>query len=400
MSLSFRRRIRILPGFTINLSKSGLSATVGIRGASVNIGKQGNYLNLGIPGTGLYSRSKLGHGGPPSSATDSSQVIVPPASPDGFRYTESTDHEIKSFNPELITSEGLYGLKESILHARHEKADLQKESLLAVKRRKWALIGVICTHLLIFGIFVKSIRQNYRVKVTQAKVAIQDYENYKLSIVFNCDKAALNDLITLRKSFEDLCRSQRIWDVTSSRQTDRIKERTTASQTVGRTLVNFESGKISIVETVDLAYHFRNANGGDLFIYPQFIIVAGSNDSDFGVLDLRHLEVISHHIRFIETEGVPSDSVIVGKSWKYSNKDGSRDKRFGDNYEIPIADYGELWLKSSTGLNECYEFSNAKACDAFAEALQKWIGVLSQMNWSATKLDETALSASNDSSSS
>ncbi|HDR1838537.1 TPA: DUF4236 domain-containing protein, partial [Pasteurella multocida] len=55
----FRKRVKIAPGITVNLSKSGVSATVGVKGASVNVGKNGTYLNVGIPGTGVYTRTKL-----------------------------------------------------------------------------------------------------------------------------------------------------------------------------------------------------------------------------------------------------------------------------------------------------------------------------------------------------
>ena len=59
MALFFRKRIKILPGVTLNLSKSGVSATVGRKGASVSLGKRGTYLNAGLPGTGIYSRTRL-----------------------------------------------------------------------------------------------------------------------------------------------------------------------------------------------------------------------------------------------------------------------------------------------------------------------------------------------------
>ena len=59
MALFFRKRIKILPGVTLNLSKSGVSATVGRKGASVSVGKRGTYLNAGLPGTGIYSRTRL-----------------------------------------------------------------------------------------------------------------------------------------------------------------------------------------------------------------------------------------------------------------------------------------------------------------------------------------------------
>ncbi|TJY34074.1 DUF4236 domain-containing protein [Pontimicrobium aquaticum] len=57
--MRYRNRIKVAPGLNINLSKSGISTTIGPRGANVNIGKSGAYLNTGIPGTGLYNRTKI-----------------------------------------------------------------------------------------------------------------------------------------------------------------------------------------------------------------------------------------------------------------------------------------------------------------------------------------------------
>ncbi len=59
MGWSFRKRVKLLPGIWLNFSKSGMSTTIGTKGASVNFGKRGIYGNVGIPGTGLYKREKL-----------------------------------------------------------------------------------------------------------------------------------------------------------------------------------------------------------------------------------------------------------------------------------------------------------------------------------------------------
>ena len=48
-----------MPGVRINLSKSGISTSVGPRGAKVTFGPNGTYVNAGIPGTGLYTREKI-----------------------------------------------------------------------------------------------------------------------------------------------------------------------------------------------------------------------------------------------------------------------------------------------------------------------------------------------------
>jgi len=57
--MRYRNRIRIAKGLYVNLSKSGVSLSAGIRGASVTVGKGGAYGNVGIPGSGIYDRKKI-----------------------------------------------------------------------------------------------------------------------------------------------------------------------------------------------------------------------------------------------------------------------------------------------------------------------------------------------------
>lgn len=51
------RRIKIAPGVTINVSKSGLSTSFGPKGAKITVGKRGIRKTVGIPGTGMYYTS-------------------------------------------------------------------------------------------------------------------------------------------------------------------------------------------------------------------------------------------------------------------------------------------------------------------------------------------------------
>lgn len=53
MGFRFRRSISIIPGLKLNLSKSGISTSIGGRGATINFGRHGTRATFGIPGTGL-----------------------------------------------------------------------------------------------------------------------------------------------------------------------------------------------------------------------------------------------------------------------------------------------------------------------------------------------------------
>ena len=49
----FRRSIRILPGVRLNIGKTGISTSVGVRGAQVTLGRGKVRTTVGLPGTGL-----------------------------------------------------------------------------------------------------------------------------------------------------------------------------------------------------------------------------------------------------------------------------------------------------------------------------------------------------------
>lgn len=57
MAFRARKTIKLFPGVKINLSKSGISTTVGIKGASVTHGHGKRRTNIGLPGSGLSHTS-------------------------------------------------------------------------------------------------------------------------------------------------------------------------------------------------------------------------------------------------------------------------------------------------------------------------------------------------------
>lgn len=81
MGIRFRRRIRLAPGLRLNLSGSGLSLSAGPRGASMTFGgRGGTYMNAGIPGTGIYTRERMGaaSSSPHRQAAGSSDTVTIP----------------------------------------------------------------------------------------------------------------------------------------------------------------------------------------------------------------------------------------------------------------------------------------------------------------------------------
>jgi len=60
MALRFYRRVQLFPGVRVNLSRSGPSLSVGVRGAHVTVGRRGVTRTIGIPGSGIFWTSRTG----------------------------------------------------------------------------------------------------------------------------------------------------------------------------------------------------------------------------------------------------------------------------------------------------------------------------------------------------
>jgi hypothetical protein len=180
---------------------------------------------------------------------------------------------------------------------------------------------------------------------------------------------------TIEKSFQFLQTSSKKWDFTSSKLNNMIAERTSAAHSVTRSAIEILFKNLPIINCERPAMCFHNMNGGDIYFYPGFIIVY-ENKQQFALLSYTEVEMIFKRQRFIEEEAVPVDAHVVGKTWLKVNKDGSPDRRFAYNREIPIAEYGQIALTSDSGLNELYCFSNLEYATMFAKAYNEYASSL------------------------
>lgn len=53
MGWRFQKRVRVIPGITLNFSRKGVSTSIGRRGARVTLGHGKTRSTVGIPGTGI-----------------------------------------------------------------------------------------------------------------------------------------------------------------------------------------------------------------------------------------------------------------------------------------------------------------------------------------------------------
>jgi hypothetical protein len=344
MAWSFRKRIKIIPGVHLNLSKSGISTSIGVKGANMTFGQSGTNLNTGVPVLNIFSA-----------------------------------------DINKITSKGMQGVKETIILARQQRKELEKDLLSIQAALGASRLKLILSYLFLYGLIKKTIPENLKVDIaTQKNAAKQTKEEIdrcyvNLDIDFESEIKEKYD--QLAGAFKKLITSHKIWDITSAHFQDRVIARSSASTIVNKQLVKFSFRSLADLRSNFEALYFQNANGADLYCYPGFIVMH-SNESDFAIIGIDEINLEQRAVRFTETGPVPPDSKIIDKTWAKVNKNGTPDKRFKGNYQIPIVRYGELRLWTATGLNEEYEFSNYESTEEFASVFKEYQMIIRRSNMS------------------
>ena len=364
--MRFRRKAKLFPGVYLNFSKSGISTTIGVPGASINFNKQGTFLNTGIPGTGIYDRKKIG--GEVKGKRPDPQSNIDPI----FDYNANEQiGAIRTEQAETTTTEGLRELKKTLLACYQERSDLKKEIEKAKIKLTLYTVLLVFSYLVIFGFFIKWFRENRKDKKEYLEDVKIQLEGCSVDIDMDVEEQIAKKYIALHGNYKFLLSCERIWDITSSIAVDQKATRSAASAAVTRRPVKFGYGNIDIIKSKYDALHFENANSGDLYIYPAFVAIVDAHKK-FGLVDIRELEFNFNEQLFIEEEKVPKDTSVVDHTWAKVNKNGTPDKRFKDNYQIPICQYGEIVLTSKSGLNEAYSLSSYDKSEKFAQAMSQY----------------------------
>lgn len=374
MGWRFRKSFSPLPGVRLTLSPRGLSTSVGAGPLRFTVGPQGTAVTARIPGSGIAFRQPI----PPRSSTGPASIpgssseppsLVPPIPNEPPQVTAINQGEIRSAGTSELTSPGLSKFRELLTQSQRERRTLLPELQVAAaqarrlerKRAAWERGWLL--RRLFPGRFAR-IREN----ATEAKARqdeLQEQERLsRLQTQIDLPAEVRKAYGQFLDAFAVLTKCERKWDTVSRVAADRVRERTTAAHSIDRKPVVFDLGVCDLIESEWKVPHLSNANGGDLYIYPGFVLLHISADA-FALVDVSEVEIESGIAAFIEEEAVPADARIVRQTWKKANKDGSPDRRFANNYQIPVVEYGRLAISSPSGLNEEYMLSSFGAVTQF-----------------------------------
>ncbi|MEP6619999.1 MAG: hypothetical protein ABJE47_11815 [bacterium] len=156
---------------------------------------------------------------------------------------------------------------------------------------------------------------------------------------------------------------QRLWHVASHAAVIDRKYHAGAQEEIARTATSVGMGSAPFVKC-NIDVPTVGVGKRTLWFFPDRLLVFDSGS--VGAVAYANLTVARQPIRFIEAQGVPGDSRVVGRTWRYVNKSGGPDRRFKDNRELPICEYESLHLRSGNGLNELFHSSKTGVGDGIA----------------------------------
>jgi hypothetical protein len=151
----------------------------------------------------------------------------------------------------------------------------------------------------------------------------------------------------LDRLLQVLGRSSAIWSVSREHVHGDWKRHAGAGTSVARSRIRIGWGAPSFIET-NARIGFLKIAGTKLYLFPDRMLIFGPG----GVRSVRYadLSATAGTVSFREEQGVPSDARVTGKTWRYVNKSGGPDRRFNNNYQIPVVSYGTLEVQAPSGL--------------------------------------------------
>lgn len=415
--MAWINRTEIAPGIYLDLSKVSVSTTIGVRGSSLT--RNGQYVNTGIPGTGFYERTKLVHThqahAPLSNASADPQtahantLVVAIAMAIGvfcislaFSFLEGcivwavfvvllifvavisgmAGDKSKEVDPSLW----IYKAKATLPKLQGETQEVLKNFIGCYELARQIEYETKVVNALedkMRGASNAKLEQllwEHQSKLEELNRQLADVQMDVDAPLTDEEKEAYGKLCD---AFEQVMHSAYAWFIAPSNygsptepHAQTIGKRRQASAYVGVFDYLKSDFDVPVLDTGDTQY----------YIYPKFVIKA-SNVCEFEVYPLTPSAITASIVKYAEAEVKPLDAHSTEEAWLYANGDGSPDKRHTNNKLVPVYQYGCINFDLGSTQSR-FMFSNGKASERFAEALDFYVG---KPNASSSSSEEDAM---------
>ena len=334
MGWRYRKSINLGGGFRINLSKSGIGYSYGVKGFRITKTASGQTRKTySIPGTGIsYVEDIPKRTAPHKQQTKESSTIT---------IGETTYYRSKNLD-------------------EMSKKDIVLKKIKDIHTLNY-IANILC--ILIFSLPIGLLIKLFI--VIWGRIDLEyEFDEYSKE-KYN----ALNTVVTEMK------KNNKMWRVNTSVQNSDIKYSSGAANSITRNSINiFKGTPWYIKSNVDIYYI---ADGHKkIYLTPDRIIIL--NGFEVAGCKYNNLDFNIYNSRYVEEGFVPKDANVISYTWKYVNKRGGPDKRFKDNRQLPICDYGGLDVTSNDGINFRMQCSNIYIMADITEHLNTFVDIINK----------------------
>lgn len=316
MAIYLRKTFKFGP-FNINLSKSGMGFSFGVKGARISKGPRGTFVNIGK--NGIYYRKSL-----------------------------------TSYNNNIPEKSGLVQNNSGSLNKNIQDIEFKNIETTNISN-------------LVDSGFEEEFKE------IQKKFACGFFGDKKIYLFYNIDDEKEEKISKFYDSIGLLQKCNKAWWLYSQAVTDDKSKRDFGNADVLNKTMPFPPSFIHFGTPKRFITNIKVPViplGKQLYFFPDRIFV--TEGKQIGTVNYKDLILEHGKMHMVFQSDPPNDSKLVKHVWQYANKDGTPDKRHPDNKQLPVYEVGQINFKSETGLNESVQFSNSDAVEKFVKSLEEY----------------------------
>ncbi len=345
MGFRYRKSINLGGGFRVNISKSGVGYSWGVKGARITKTSKGTTRHtLSLPGTGISYVKETGKNRNKSTVRNG-----------------SNNHQ--NYNPQnndVMPAKSMETVKVSEYQPVEYKELL--ESIKKVQDINFVSTILLCTFLLsAVPIFILT---------GIAGIALKIYTHSKLVIPmeYDFDEESKMAYEQLNSTWMSLNTNKKFWQIITAAQINNSKAHGGAKTSVTRIPAK-AINKVPYFLKLNMKPFGLQLKKKQLFFLPDKLLVVDGRK--VGALNYSDINLTLGKTNFIESEAVPADAKVVRQTWLKVNKDGSPDKRYKGNRQVPVCEYGEVMIQSGSALYVEIMCSNSQTIDTMRSYASK-----------------------------
>lgn len=321
----FIRKSKSVGPVRFNLSKSGVGISTGVKGARMSFGPRGTYVNLGK--NGIYYRKKIGGGKSSHKST-----IVGAKNPRSAQPQNNYSQSISAYEDAIKVSENSYS--ESVLGQEIIK-DIKKARLFFWF---WLIVSVALIYFLKeWGLLIAIV----------TLIPMSHFFSARLN--FELDDEADLEWKKITEIIYGMRTAKKLWLVESASYNANTKVNAGAYRNISRgdatvKLLKAKRGTGLRVKTNCPTALIKSKKCKILFIPSGILIKKGSR---YVAYSYEQINLFSSTTNFIENGTVARDAEVVRRTWQYVNRDGSPDRRYKNNKQLPVCLYGSLDIRGN-----------------------------------------------------